>query len=43
MAQNETPHLIQRIEKSRIFAQSLLKIAPLSARFAMLDCYKRKD
>ena len=31
--------MIQRIDKFRIFAQSLLKIAPLRARFAMLGCY----
>jgi hypothetical protein len=35
--------LIQPIEKSRIFAQSLLKIAPSSARFAMLGCYIEKN
>ena len=28
---------------SRIFAQSLLIIAPLHARFAMLGCYIKKD
>jgi len=43
MAKNEMPHLIQPIEEIRIFAQSLLKIAPLRARFAMLGCYIRKD
>ena len=29
--------------KIRIFAQSLLKIAPLRARFAMIGCYIKKD
>jgi hypothetical protein len=43
MTQNETPHLIQPIEKKRIFAQSLLKTAPSRARFAMFGCYIRKD
>jgi hypothetical protein len=42
-SKNETPHLIQRIDKNRIFAQSLLKIAPLRARFAMIGCYIRKN
>ena len=42
-SKNETPHLIQPIEKIRIFAQSLLKIAPSRARFAMLGCYIRKN
>ena len=42
-SKNETPHLIQPIEKIRIFAQSLLKIAPSRARFALLGWYIRKD
>ena len=42
-AKNEMPYLIQPIEEIRIFAQSLLKIAPLRARFALLDCYISKD
>ena len=39
----KTSPSIQRIEKIRIFAQSLLKIASSRARFAMLDCYIKKD
>ena len=42
-AKNETPLLIQPIEIIRIFAQSLLNMAPLRARFAILGCYIRKD
>ena len=38
-SKNETPHLIQRIEKKRIFAQSLLKIAPLRVSFTIVGCY----
>jgi hypothetical protein len=42
-AKNETPHLIQLIEKIRIFAQNLLKIALSRARFTMLGCYINKN
>jgi hypothetical protein len=42
MSKNETPHLIQLIEKRRIFAKCLLKKAFSRANFAMLGCYIRR-